>query len=39
VRTPPPQLGEHTRRVLRTDLRLPDGEIDALEREGVIACR
>jgi formyl-CoA transferase len=39
VRTPPPLLGEHTRRVLRADLRLPDGEIDALEREGVIACR
>ncbi len=39
VRTPPPLLGEHTRRVLRGDLRLPDSEIDALEREGVIACR
>lgn len=39
VRTPPPLLGEHTRRVLAEDLQLGDMEIDALEREGVIACR
>jgi crotonobetainyl-CoA:carnitine CoA-transferase CaiB-like acyl-CoA transferase len=39
VRTPPPLLGEHTRRVLRGDLQMPDPEIDALEREGVIGCR
>ncbi len=39
VRTPPPLLGEHTRRVLSGDLRMAPAEIDALEREGVIACR
>lgn len=38
VRTPPPLLGQHTRQVLEHDLGLPAGEIDALEREGVIAC-
>jgi crotonobetainyl-CoA:carnitine CoA-transferase CaiB-like acyl-CoA transferase len=39
VRTPPPLLGEHTRRVLAQDLQLQAAEIDALEREGVIGCR
>jgi crotonobetainyl-CoA:carnitine CoA-transferase CaiB-like acyl-CoA transferase len=39
VRTPPPLLGEHTRQVLGRDLGLAEPEIDALEREGVIACR
>jgi crotonobetainyl-CoA:carnitine CoA-transferase CaiB-like acyl-CoA transferase len=39
VRLPPPLLGEHTRRVLRQDLRIADDRIDALARDGVIACR
>jgi crotonobetainyl-CoA:carnitine CoA-transferase CaiB-like acyl-CoA transferase len=39
VRTPPPLLGEHTRRVLEQNLRLQAAEIDALEQEGVIECR
>jgi formyl-CoA transferase len=39
IRTPPPLLGEHTRRVLEEDLRLPAAEIDALARDEVIACR
>jgi crotonobetainyl-CoA:carnitine CoA-transferase CaiB-like acyl-CoA transferase len=39
VRTPPPLLGEHTRRVLEQNLHVPPAEIDALEREGVIGCR
>jgi crotonobetainyl-CoA:carnitine CoA-transferase CaiB-like acyl-CoA transferase len=38
VRTAPPVLGEHTRQVLEHDLHMTAGEIDALEREGVIAC-
>ena len=39
IRTPPPLLGEHTRRVLEQDLHLQAAEIDALERDEVIACR
>ena len=39
VRTPPPLLGQHTRQVLGDDLHLMAAEIDALERDGVIACR
>jgi crotonobetainyl-CoA:carnitine CoA-transferase CaiB-like acyl-CoA transferase len=36
VRTAPPQLGEHTARVLKGDLGMDDAEIEALKREGVI---
>jgi crotonobetainyl-CoA:carnitine CoA-transferase CaiB-like acyl-CoA transferase len=39
VRTPPPLLGQHTRNVLERDLGLPPGQVDALEREGVVGCR
>ncbi len=39
VRMPPPVLGGDTRRVLEEDLRLQPSEVDALEDEGVIACR
>ncbi len=38
IRLPPPLLGQHTRQVLEHDLELTAGDIDALEREGVIAC-
>ena len=34
----PPLLGEHTAETLRTALGLSDGEIAALERDGVIVC-
>ena len=33
----PPRLGEHTQSVLRDELGLSDGEIEALRREGAIA--
>jgi formyl-CoA transferase/CoA:oxalate CoA-transferase len=36
VRTPPPLLGEHTRRVLEHDLGLDGARIDELKAEGVI---
>jgi crotonobetainyl-CoA:carnitine CoA-transferase CaiB-like acyl-CoA transferase len=36
VRNPAPLLGQHTREVLAEVLGLPDPEIDALEREGVL---
>jgi formyl-CoA transferase/CoA:oxalate CoA-transferase len=36
VRTPPPRLGEHTRRVLSQDVGLSEEEIEGLRREGVI---
>jgi len=36
VHAAPPVLGQHTRHVLRHDLDLADGEIEALEREQVV---
>jgi crotonobetainyl-CoA:carnitine CoA-transferase CaiB-like acyl-CoA transferase len=36
VRTPPPQLGQHTGAVLRTELGLTEAEIDALRTQGAI---
>jgi len=36
VRGPGPLLGEHTRAVLHDLLGLPDGEVAALERDGVV---
>ena len=39
VRTPAPQLGEHTDEVLHDRLGLSDDEIDRLRREGVIGQR
>ena len=39
VRTAPPVLGEHTRRVLTTDLGLSDADVTALAAEGVVKCR
>ncbi len=36
IRTAPPRLGEDTRRILRTDLKMSDDRIRALEAQGVI---
>ena len=36
VRTAPPSLGQHTQAVLRTELGMTDGDIDALREEGAI---
>jgi crotonobetainyl-CoA:carnitine CoA-transferase CaiB-like acyl-CoA transferase len=36
VRMPPPRVGEHTAEVLRELLKMPDDEIAALERDGVV---
>ncbi len=36
IRSAPPRLGEHTRRVLRDDLSLSDAEIDALIARGAV---
>ena len=36
VRTPPPRLGEHTRRVLREDVMLEDRRIDEMVEAGVV---
>lgn len=35
--TPPPRLGQHTDELLATLLKYPDGRIDALRRQGVVA--
>ena len=37
IRTPPPRLGEHTRKVLSADLKMSVEEIDRLKKSGVIA--
>lgn len=37
VRTPPPRLGEHTRRVLMGDLGLSESDVIALEARGVVS--
>jgi crotonobetainyl-CoA:carnitine CoA-transferase CaiB-like acyl-CoA transferase len=37
VRTHPPRLGEHTERVLETDLGIPASEVSGLAEAGVIA--
>lgn len=39
LRHPGRKVGEDTREVLREILGLPDAEIDALERDAVVACR
>jgi formyl-CoA transferase/CoA:oxalate CoA-transferase len=36
VRLPPPRLGEHTRRVLTSDLGLSDDDVSALAARGVV---
>ncbi|MEP7306531.1 MAG: CoA transferase [Acidobacteriota bacterium] len=36
VRTAPPSLGQHTQAVLRAELGMTDGDIDALRAEGAI---
>jgi formyl-CoA transferase/CoA:oxalate CoA-transferase len=36
VRTPPPRLGEHTRRVLRDDAQLDDDQIDEMVAAGIV---
>jgi crotonobetainyl-CoA:carnitine CoA-transferase CaiB-like acyl-CoA transferase len=36
VRTPPPALGQHTAAILRDDLGLSRGEIEALQESGVV---
>jgi crotonobetainyl-CoA:carnitine CoA-transferase CaiB-like acyl-CoA transferase len=36
VRNPAPELGEHTREILKRELSLEDKEIDELKKEGVI---
>jgi crotonobetainyl-CoA:carnitine CoA-transferase CaiB-like acyl-CoA transferase len=38
VRTAPPMLGGHTAEVLREELDISAGELEELEREGVISC-
>lgn len=38
IRTPPPRLGEHTKRVLEGDLGMSAGEIEDLRRDGVISA-
>jgi crotonobetainyl-CoA:carnitine CoA-transferase CaiB-like acyl-CoA transferase len=37
IRLAPPRLGQHTREVLRDELKLPDAEIEALYTQGVVA--
>ena len=39
VRTSPPMLGEHTRKVLEEECGMPAGEIDGLVARNVVACR
>ncbi|HTY16119.1 MAG TPA: CoA transferase [Myxococcota bacterium] len=39
LRRPPPTLGQHSREVLHELLGLGDGELDVLERDGVIGTR
>ena len=36
VKTAPPSLGQHTQAVLRAELGMTDGDIDALREEGAI---
>ena len=36
VRTPPPVLGQHTRAALRELVGIPETELDALEKEGIL---
>jgi crotonobetainyl-CoA:carnitine CoA-transferase CaiB-like acyl-CoA transferase len=36
VRRPPPALGEHTEKILTTDLGVPASEIPALRAAGIV---